>query len=164
MTKITKTNSITNEQGVNAKIEVTATRTAHRETLYCDGWITQSKDIKAQKHDNIKLYINDTLKINTFYKPNKTANKDLLGKGVYAIYDNIAINRRLYDLIMTTYNQAVAEAEQDADYTDCIKRETKQAEIARQDAERYATEQEQLHKSGLCPSCGSWCCGDCQSK
>lgn len=157
----------TTEDGRIVKIEVKMIKKTVDDISYADGYnINLGK--KTYESTEIKLYINGKLGISSSRLPSivtklhYTKYDEIIAKGGYAVLGDTFISKKPYDAVMALVDELNLISD-DADYL-----EVKAVETSKKQAEEKAFEAEQSNyekqlKNGLCPKCGTYCYGDCDS-
>jgi len=149
------------ENGLTAECKITVTRDVDDDIAYADG---ANIDLGKKTYESIDVatYI-DGKYINTDNNLELSDDKRLINTDAVAILANkIGIKIDTYTAIKKAIEEAIAEATT-PEYT-----ALKTIEDAKKDAEKraynIATERHNnLLKQGLCPKCGTFCYGDCES-
>jgi hypothetical protein len=164
---MTKTTTVTwkttKGQTIEATIELT--RELREETAYADGY-NVSLGTKAHEELTITITLDGKKVLTTSCAPTKLtpADKKRLPAIAYAIIGGkVILTEENYNMVMDAINTLTAEIETE---TTTEYAEVKATEEAKEAAEKatdkaQAKAHAQAIKNGLCPKCGTYCCGDC---
>jgi hypothetical protein len=143
-----------------AKIEIECK--VIQNVAYADGYNIPTKK-ESYKRMDIRIIADGKQIECTNFAPQISSNPKVLSLNCYAIMNKVAIKKEVYEEIMNTINRDTVICETDDDYQ--FQKAIERAAEKERDAndEKDAKEYLKQIKNGLCPKCGSYCYGDCES-
>lgn len=158
---ITKKVTWTTQTGLAIEVNIEVVKKVVAKTGYADGW---NVPLGEETYESTEITITADGKYldSSSYAPHKNTDVEQIAKGGYAYIHEVYITEERYEQIMAAITEAETEATEE-DYTalknaEIAKEAEKEAAIQAKEAE-YA----KLVKNGLCPKCGTFCCGDCEA-
>ena len=111
----------------------------------------------------IEVYVEGKIRMYDRSEPLPVLDRQLLASGRYARLGDAYITEGAYKQIMSAIAELEAKIETSPEYKE-LKKRLVAAKIAakKREVEEEAHYKKQL-KNGLCPRCGTYCCGDCRA-
>lgn len=159
----TRTHTWTARNGQQATVTVDYSRTVEDEIAYADGDNINTGHRYVVESIGLTFVLGDVRVVGNCLqrlRPEIPADAQVIAKGAYGMLGNVGLQREPFEAIeaiiaelraaSTTPEMEELEAARKADHKSAIERSD------RDDKEYFR----QL-RDGLCPRCGTYCCGDC---
>lgn len=151
-----------NAGGRNVKVTVTITKGVEDVVAYADGWNVKTGR-RTVNNTDIVIYIDGKIKtrgsepeiLNAKYYATKIA------EGAYGRIGDMYFAKTSFERVMTCIAELNAEMATTPEYEDVEAEEKKAKEKAEKNEKEEQEKYKLAVKNGLCPTCGTYCYGDC---